>query len=391
MQPLEGLRVLTLEQFGAAPFGTMFLADLGAEVIKVENGAVDGDASRRVGPMLGDNDSLYFQTWATNKKSITLDLKTDSGREIWDRLVPTADAVVNNLRGDQPKALGLDYESLKAFNPAIVCLHISAYGRDNERQSWPGYDYLMQAEGGLMSLTGEPDGPPTRLGSSMIDYMTGANGAIGLLACLMRAKTTGKGCDVDVSLFDVAVHQLAYPGNWFLNGSAKPTRMPRSSHPSQTPVQAVRTKDGWLFIMCMMEKFWLTLVEHIGRPDLAEDPRFSTPDIRRQHRADLTEALDQAFSTKTTEEWTKILTGKVPIGPIYDVEEALANRFVHDVGMVQDVPHPEKPDMRMLANPLKIDGRRLTQTFGSPLGADTEDVVSELPTSASPSKTGHQP
>ncbi|MEM1298496.1 MAG: CoA transferase, partial [Pseudomonadota bacterium] len=143
MLPLEGLRILTLEQFGAAPYGTMYLADLGADVIKVENGSAGGDPSRRVGPMLGDNDSLYFQTWAGNKKSITLDLKTDEGRAHWARLVPTADAVVNNLRGDQPEALGLDYASLGRLNPAIVCLHISAYGRDNERRTWPGYDYLM--------------------------------------------------------------------------------------------------------------------------------------------------------------------------------------------------------------------------------------------------------
>ena len=379
MQPLEGLRILTLEQFGAAPYGTMYLADLGAEVIKVENGTAGGDPSRRVGPMLGDNDSLYFQTWAANKKSITLDLKTDEGRAAWARLVPTADAVVNNLRGDQPEALGLDYASLAPLNPAIVCLHISAYGRDNERRTWPGYDYLMQAEAGLMSMTGEPDGPPTRLGSSMIDYMTGANGAIGLLACLMRAKATGKGCDVDVSLFDVAVQQLAYPGNWHLNGEAVPPRMARSAHPSQTPVQSVRTRDGWIFMMCMTEKFWLALVDGIGLPGLAEDPRFATIKARQTNRDALTEVLDEAFSTRTTAEWVERLAGKVPVGPIHDVEGALANPFVRDIGLVQDVPHPSRPDMRTLANPLRINGARLTRTAGAELGADNAGVLGSAP------------
>jgi crotonobetainyl-CoA:carnitine CoA-transferase CaiB-like acyl-CoA transferase len=302
-------------------------------------------------------------------------------------LIPTADAVVNNLRGDQPETLGLDYASLATLNPAIVCLHISAYGRDNDRRTWPGYDYLMQAEGGLMSLTGEPDGPPTRLGSSMIDYMTGANGAIGLLACLMRAKTTGKGCDVDVSLFEVAVQQLAYPGNWHLNGSPVPPRMARSAHPSQTPVQSVRTKDGWVFIMCMVEKFWIALVEGVGRPDLATDPRFATLDARRANRDALTEALDEAFSARTTDAWMEMLTGRVPIGPIHDAQGALANPFVQDIGMIQDIPHPARADMRTLANPLRIDGKRLSRTAGSQLGADNDEVLGTAP-AARPQETG---
>ena len=193
MKPLAGIRVLAVEQFGAGPYGTMFLSDLGAEVIKIENAATGGDAARHVGPhFLGPNDSEYFQTWGSNKKSVTLDLKSDKDQQILHRLVKQSDAVVNNLRGDQPTKLGLDYASLKTANPAIVCLHISAYGRDNERANWPGYDYLMQAEAGLMSLTGEPDGPPVRFGSSMIDFMAGMTGTVGLLSCLMRAKTTGR-------------------------------------------------------------------------------------------------------------------------------------------------------------------------------------------------------
>ena len=189
---------------------------------------------------------------------------------------------MNNMRGDQPEKLGLDYKSLASANPAIVCLHISAYGRDNERKAWPGYDFLMQAESGLMTLTGEPDGPPQRFGSSMIDFMTGMTGVVGLLACLMRAQKTGKGCDVDASLFDVAVHQLSYPGTWYLNGGDKPSRLARSAHQSIAPVQTVRTRDGWIYVMCMKDKFWEVLAEKIGRPELVKDPRFATGAARHR-------------------------------------------------------------------------------------------------------------
>jgi crotonobetainyl-CoA:carnitine CoA-transferase CaiB-like acyl-CoA transferase len=288
----------------------MFLADLGAEVIKVENAETRGDTARNVGPrLLGEGDSEYFQCMNSNKKSITLDLKSEEGQGALRRLAATADAIMNNLRGDLPEKLGLDYQSLAAVNPAIVCLHVSAYGRDNERKAWPGYDFLMQAEAGLMTLTGEPDGPPQRFGASMIDFLTGMTGIAGLLSCLMRAQNTGTGTDVDISLFDVAVHQLSYPGTWYINGGEVPSRLARSAHLAITPVQTVRTRDGWIYLMCMKEKFWHALAERIGHPEYITDARFATPDARRANRADLTRVLDEAMSTRTTAEWLDVLTG----------------------------------------------------------------------------------
>ncbi len=187
----------------------------------------------------------------------------------------SADAVINNLRGDQPGKLGIDHASLRDVNPRIVCLPLGpSYGRDNARRDWPGYDFLMQAEAGLMSLTGEPDGPPARMGVSMIDFMTGMTGVTGLLAAVIRARATGRGCDVDTCLFDVALHQLTYPGTWHLNEGEVATRLPRGSHLARTPVQTLRTADGWIFVGCMMDKFWDALVAGLGRPDLAADPRF---------------------------------------------------------------------------------------------------------------------
>jgi crotonobetainyl-CoA:carnitine CoA-transferase CaiB-like acyl-CoA transferase len=376
MKPLEGSRIIAVEQFGAGPYGSMFLADLGAEVIKVENGETGGDTARHIGPaFLGEADSEYFQTFNTGKRSVTLDLKSGHGRESLRRLAATADAIMNNLRGDQPEKLGLDYKSLTAVNPAIVCLHISAYGRDNERKAWPGYDFLMQAEAGLMSLTGEPDGPPQRFGSSLIDFMTGITGMVGLLSCIMRARQTGKGCDVDVSLFDVAMHQLSYPGTWHINGGPSPSRLARSAHQSISPVQTVRTSDGWIYLMCMKEKDWQTLARLVGHPEHISDPRFATAAARRRHRAELTQALDATMSRKTTAEWLDVLTGHIPVGPVYDVAQAVANPFVETVGMVRNVPHPAKPDFKMLANPLKIDGKRLEQKVCAPLGADNEALL----------------
>ncbi|MEO5830422.1 MAG: CoA transferase, partial [Rhodanobacter sp.] len=204
--PLQGIRILAVEQYGAGPYGSMHLADLGAEVIKIES-PPGGDVSRATGPyFLGEGDSQFFQTFNLNKRSLRLDLKAAAGREVFERLVGSAAAVLNNLRGDQPAKLGLDYATLGKLNPKIVCAHLSAYGRDNERAAWPGYDYLMQAEAGFMALTGEPGQPPSRFGLSMVDYMTGTTMAMGLLAALLGAGRSGIGRDVDVSLFDVALH-----------------------------------------------------------------------------------------------------------------------------------------------------------------------------------------
>ena len=200
MKPLQGVRIVSVEQFGAAPYATMLLADLGAEVIKIENAAIGGDPSRKTGPfMLGSNDSEYFQAFNFNKKSVSIDLRSEDGKASLRDLIASADAVINNLRGDLPAKMGLDYKSLSAVKPSIVCVHLSAYGRNNERSAWPGYDYLMQAESGLMHLTGEPSGPPSRLGApSIIDQTTGLTAAVGLLSAIIQARSSGKGCDVDI-------------------------------------------------------------------------------------------------------------------------------------------------------------------------------------------------
>ena len=374
--PLTGIRVLTFENFGAGPYGSMYLADLGAEVIKIESRDQGGDATRGMGPFfLGEHDSHFFQTFNLNKKSVTLNLKHPAGQEAFRRLVRTADVVMNNLRGDQPEKLGLDYATLGPVNPRVVCGHLSAYGRDNERRGWPGYDYLMQAEAGYLHLTGEPGTPPARMGLSIVDYMTGMTLAVALLAALVGVGKSGRGHDVDVSLFDVALHQLTYPGNWYLNEGHRTERMPRSSHPSAVPVQLFRTSDGWIFLMCMTQKFWQVLVEELGCTDLAADPRFATSDARRANRDLLTGRLDAEFSRAATADWLRRLQGKLPAAPVHDIAAALDNPYAHAVGMVRGLPHPAREDFRVLANPIKLDGARLESRIAPRLGEHTAQVL----------------
>jgi crotonobetainyl-CoA:carnitine CoA-transferase CaiB-like acyl-CoA transferase len=377
MKPLSGIRILSVEQFGAAPYGSMFLADLGAEVIKVENAAIGGDPARKTGPyFLGQADSEYFQTWNMNKKSVTLDLRSPEGRAELERLIMQSEVVLNNLRGDLSAKMGLDYKTLSKLKPSIVCVHLSAYGRDNERASWPGYDYLMQAEAGLMHLTGEPDGPPTRIGApSMIDHSTGLTAMVGLLAALIQARATGIGCDVDTCLFDVALHQLGYTAIWYLNEGYTPDRQTRSAHFSVAPVQTFPTADGWIFVMCLTDKFWNALLEVIKRQDLNADPRFANQAARLANREALTAVLDGEFRRQPNEYWLKALGGILPVAPVFNMEQALENPFLRTTGMVSHVPHPERPDMRVLANPIKINGQRLSQQVCSPVGADNDELL----------------
>ncbi|TAI62977.1 CoA transferase [Bradyrhizobium sp. Leo170] len=384
MKPLQGVRIVSVEQFGAGPYATMLLADLGAEVIKIENAAIGGDPSRKTGPfMLGTNDSEYFQAFNINKKSVAIDLRSEEGRAALRELAAGADALLNNLRGDLPSKLGLNYSSLAAVNPSIVCVHLSAYGRDNDRASWPGYDYLMQAEAGLMHLTGEPDGPPSRLGApSIIDQTTGLTAAVGLLSAVIQARSSGKGCDVDTCLLDVALHQLGYVATWYLNESHISSRQPRSAHYSVAPVQTFPTSDGWLFIMCMTDKFWGELIKAIERKDLASDPRFATQALRQANRDELTSIIDADMRRHSTSYWLGKLNGVLPVAPVLDLAQALDNPFLQTSGMINAISHPAKPNMRVLANPIKINGQRPSQAACSPYGADNPTYVGKARSTA---------
>ncbi|WEK42192.1 MAG: CoA transferase [Candidatus Sphingomonas colombiensis] len=375
--PLAGFRILSAEQYGAGPYGTMFLAQMGAEVIKIEPPRI-GDTARAVGPhFLRTGESLYFQSFNLNKRSLTLDLNTPEGKDVLRRLAASSDAMVNNLRGDLPERIGLTYAHLKDANPALVCAHLSAYGRDNERTRWPGYDYLMQAEAGWLSLTGSPDAPPTRAGLSLVDFITGTIMTIGLLGALLDAKRSGQGRDVDVDLLSAAIHQTSYPAVWYLNEGDVTQRVERSAHPSVTPSQMFRAADGWVFVMAQLPKFWDALVKLIGRPELAGDPRFVTPADRLANRGALTTILDSVFEQKPVSHWVDLLAGHIPVSPVYGLDQALDNPHLETTRMIDTVSHPDREQLRVLASPIRFDGERLPNRAAPLLGADTDQILAE--------------
>jgi crotonobetainyl-CoA:carnitine CoA-transferase CaiB-like acyl-CoA transferase len=377
MLPLSGLRVIAVEQYGAGPFGSMMLGDLGAEVIKVENPTDGGDVSRSVGPhFFADGDSHFFQAFNRNKKSVTLNLKHARAKDVLHRLVRSADATFDNLRGDQPEKLGLTYAQLRAVNPKIVCAHLSAYGRDGERKAWPGYDYLMQAEAGYLSVTGEPDGPPSRMGLSIVDLMTGLNAAFALVSGVLSARATGQGRDIDVNLYDTALQNLCYLAVWYLNAGVNQGREPRSAHPSLVPSQLYRTRDGFIFIMCNKEKFWPELCRAIGRPEWSTRAEYKDFAARLANRDRLTEELDAALSTRTTAEWIEMFGGRVPAAPVNDLRSALENPFATARGSVRTVEHPTGP-IRLLAPSVRCPGEELPCRTAPAMGADTNAVLGE--------------
>jgi crotonobetainyl-CoA:carnitine CoA-transferase CaiB-like acyl-CoA transferase len=376
--PLSGVRIVAVEQYGAGPFATQHLADLGAEVVKIENFREGGDVGRAVGPhFFGEGDSHFFEAFNRNKCSLTLDLKKPEGRDVLLDLVATSDAVFNNLRGDLPAKLGLTYDQLKDVNPAIVCAHLSAYGRTGSRASWPGYDYLMQAEAGYLSVTGEPDSPPARFGLSIIDLMTGTTAAMALLAGLVQARATGVGRDMDTSLFDVALHNLAYVGTWYLNGGTVTGRDRRSAHPSLTPSQLYKTKDGWLFLMCNKEKFWGVLAEILDRPSWTTDERFNNFKARLANRDLVEQEIDAALSRATTAEWLQRLGGRVPAAPVYDIKQALDNPFVAEREGITEAEHPRFGRVRNVAAPVRVNETAPARSAPE-LGQDNARLFAEL-------------
>ena len=382
MLPLQGVRVLAVEQYGAGPWGTQYMADLGAEVIKIENPKDGGDMSRSVGPFFIDegessSGSLFFQSINRNKRSLTLDLGTPEGQAVLHDLVPTADVLACNLRGDVPKKLGLTYETLGKINPRIVCAFLTAYGREGPRQKWPGYDYLMQAEAGYFSLTGEPDGNPTRMGLSIVDLMTGLGMAYTAVSAVLAARATGTGRNVDVNLFDLAMTNLSYPGTWYLNTGHNQGREERSGHPALTPCAQYKTKDGWIFLMCNKEKFWPALCNAIGRPEWGTDPRYLTFKDRLERRPEIQGILDEQLSTKKTDEWLEIFAGTVPAAPILDVAQALDNPYVTDNGKIQTLQHQNGSAFRMLDAPFDA-GEPTPNQPGPELGQDTDELLKEL-------------
>ncbi|HEV3096548.1 MAG TPA: CoA transferase [Candidatus Dormibacteraeota bacterium] len=373
--PLRGLRIVAVEQFGAGPFGTLQLADLGAEIIRLEDPSTGGDVGRYVSPGRHGTDSLYFDSFNRGKRSVLLDLKAPAGQEVLHRLVRGAHAVYANLRGDVIRALGLTYETLGVINPAIVCVFLTAYGRDNDRSTEPGYDPLIQAEAGWAALTGDPGGPPVKSGLSLADYTGGLTAALALLAAVLDARQTGRGRDVDVNLYDVALAMHNYRATWYLTAGISGERTADASHPSIVPFQFFATADGHIAVACAKEKFFIALVELMDLPSVAADSRFSSFEARRENRVALIAILSERFGRQPTAYWIRTLRGRVPVAPVRSMEAALDTRELTSRAMLAAYRHPTMGDVKTVGVPIKMDGFIPLYQPGPPLDGDREAVL----------------
>ena len=379
MKPLEDVRVIAVEQYGAGPFGSVHLADLGAEIIKIEDPRVGGDVGRYVPPYAEGEDSLFFEAFNRNKSSLSLDLATPAGRGVFEDLVKVSDAVYSNLRGDVPAKIGITYDDLKHLNPAIVCCSLTGFGMTGPRSKEPGYDYVLQALAGWMDLTGDPDGPPTKSGLSMVDYSGGFVAAISLLAGIHAARRDGIGMDCDVSLYDTAMGLLTYPATWHLNAGFTPVRTRHSAHPSLVPFQAFEAKDGWMVVGCAKEKFWQRLTVVIERPEWATDPRFETFADRDRNRNVLLPLLEEIFAQRTVEEWVEPLrAAAVPTARINDVAAALTEPHTIARDLLVETEHPRYGTVRQVASPVRVGSEPPTYRRAPLRNEDAGRILGEL-------------
>ena len=375
---LTGVRVVAVEQFGAGPWATLQLAALGAEIIKIEDPSAGGDVGRYVGPFNTGENSLFFETFNRGKHSISLDLRRPEARNVLHDLVRQSDALFCNLRGDLPARLGLNYAALSETNPSIVCCSLSGFGSGGPRAAQGAYDYVIQGYAGWMSLTGEPDGPPTRTGLSLVDFSGGFVAAISLLAGLLRARETGIGCDCDVSLFEVALALNTYVATWALSAGWQPTRMPSSAHPSVVPFQLFPSQDGWIVICCAKESLFQKLCHAVDLGWMLDDPRFATLAARDRHRDECVEIISRRLRTNSTAAWIDLLQGVgVPCGPVNDVRSAFDDPQAIARDVVEEYEHEQLGPVRAARVPVNA-GQTAKLTRAPYRGEQTRIVLQSL-------------
>ena len=373
--PLEGVRVLDLSRVLAGPYATMVLADLGADVIKVEH-PERGDDTRHWGPPFAGGESAYFLSVNRNKRSIGVDLKSTEGLEKITGLAADADVVIENLRRGALEKLGLGYEALKELNPDLIYCSITGFGpgQDEER---PGYDFLIQARAGIMGITGvpEPEGEPTKVGVAIADIVCGLYAATAILAALRRRDATGEGARIEVPLFESTLGWLANRGQEYLVSGEDRGRM-GNGHPTIVPYQTFDASDKQIAVAVGNDAQFGRLCEAIGREDLAADERFATNPDRVASRDELVEILQRELSERTADEWVeRIRAAGVPCGPVNTLAEALADEHLSSTDMLQEIEHPLAGVLRMLASPMLFDGERPPVRRPPPtLGQHTEEV-----------------
>jgi|HubBroStandDraft_6_1064221.scaffolds.fasta_scaffold00031_63 crotonobetainyl-CoA:carnitine CoA-transferase CaiB-like acyl-CoA transferase len=376
--PLAGVRILDLSRILSGPFATMVFADLGADVIKLENPRTGDDTREWAPPYQGDQ-SAYFLSVNRNKRGIAVDLKSAQGREIALRIADRADVVVENFRPGTAGRLGLGYDDLSARNPGLIYASISGFGQTGPYSSEPGYDAIAQALGGLMSVTGEADGEPVRVGNSAADLGASMWAAIGILAALHARHTTGRGEWIDISLLDGQIASLTYlAGGYFASGEVP--RRYGSAHPSIVPYQALRTADGHLMVAVGNDTLWQRFAPLIGLAELVDDPRFVSNPQRVANRTALIPLIEAALAARSSDAWAEELAGVgIPAGAINAVDAALAHAQVQARDMVLTAEHPTAGTLRMTGSPIKLS--RYTATVRRPpptLGEHTDEVLGEF-------------
>jgi crotonobetainyl-CoA:carnitine CoA-transferase CaiB-like acyl-CoA transferase len=375
--PLEGIRILELGQIIAGCFGTIPLADLGAEVIKIEPHKGDAGRMPSVGNLRGE--SALFLTFNRNKQSVVLDLKRPEGLDVFYDLVRRSDVVVDNFRPGVLKRLKLDYETLKGINPRIISCTVSGFGEESPYRDHPSYDLIHQAMTGLMSITGEPGRPPVRAGIPVADLAGPVFACQGILIALLERERTGLGQRVDVAMFDALATLLTYIATLYLSQGEVPPP-PGSAHEYMVPYQAFQTGDGYLVIATREEAFWRKLCQVLGRPDLAEDPRFATNAGRVRHKEELLPLLEAVFMTRRTEEWLPLLArAEVPAGPVNTLDKALDDAHLKLRDMIAGFEYPGVGQVRALGNPIKLSRHPHSRCEPPPtLGQHTDEVLSRV-------------
>jgi crotonobetainyl-CoA:carnitine CoA-transferase CaiB-like acyl-CoA transferase len=374
----DGVRVLDLSRMLAGPYGSLLLADMGADVIKIED-PEGGDPMRAMGPpFLPDGESAYFLAVNRNKKSVAIDLTRDDGRAVFFDLVRVADVVWHNFRPGVMEKLGCDNGTLTAINPQLIVCAISAYGQDGPYREYPAFDLALQAMGGAMSVTGEPGGSPMRMGLPMGDLSGGMFGAFSVAGALLRRARTGVGAHVDLSLLDCQVSLLSYLAQYFWTDGVVPRPM-GSAHTSVVPYGSLATRDGHL-IVAVFERFWPAFCRAAAHPEWTADPRFAANADRVANRAALMALIEHAFAGRTTDEWLERLHAEgVPAAPIQTVDRVLSDPQVRHRGMVVEVEHERLGRVPTLGTPIKVDGApRFTPAPPPRLGQHTDEVLATL-------------
>ena len=374
---LKGVRVLDLTRILSGPYCTSILGDHGADVIKVESPS--GDDTRRFGPPFLGDEATYFLSVNRNKRSVVLDLKTAEGRAKLHALAKTADVVVENFRPGTAERLEAGPEQLRALNPRLIYCRISGFGQSGPGKNKPGYDLAVQGLGGLQALTGAPDGPPTKVGVSIADLVTGLYASQAILLALYRRERTGLGEVLDVAMLDSVVSLLTFQAGRWLGAGMKPRRM-GNQHPSIAPYETFETADGWLNLAVGNDKLWVAACDVFDRPELAADPRFAGNPDRVANRAALLEVLEPIMKTRTRDQWVEGFTAAgVPCGEILEVEEVLSSDIVQARDMVTESDHPTLGTLKLPGVPVKL-GDASAGVWRPPprLGEHTDEVFAEL-------------